>query len=545
MHFKLLFASIFVLIGQEINGQSTTVSDVISKDNILLFKKYCSIDNYQKAFHRSAQLGSLNIAEYLIEQGVPINEKDSTGTTALISAVKNGHPEIVQLLLAKGADPNIQEDGGLKATALMQAASSNNVSITSNLINRGANVDATDVNGDTAINWATFNGNVDVMKLLVQNGVDLEIKSKHGMPVDVAFRLWHADSVAEVFKEAGFGDRLAKEEMKLILAIENEDIQSIKRILSKGTSPNMVDELGSPLLHLASEKGNQKVVELLFAEGADLNKLNRVGQSALAIAARFGHLYLVQYFLDKGAAPNLAGEEYKLTPLMGAAVNGDVQIGKKLISGGANLNAMDVVNEASALHWSMFYRNEEFALMLIDHGASYKIKALNNQYDGRELALLYGYDRIVEKIDSEENYMIGSWTIREIHYIYADTTYESKMISPGRLIVASNSYAIMYNPYGNKRKSPLAMSNMSDEEKVYSFNTMVFNSGKYELMDSTFISTADMAKVAGFEGGIQYYEIGSDAGRKSLTMYDETYPNGNKPEWYGKLKIKFILEKEE
>ena len=55
---------------------------------------------------------------------------------------------------------------------------------------------------------------------------------------------------------------------------------------------------------------------------------------------------------------------------------------------------------------------------------------------------------------------------------------------------------------------------------------------------------ADIAKVPGFEDGKQFYRMNFDNNLLELVMYDETYPNGDKPEWYGKLKVKFILIKE-
>ncbi len=544
MRFKMLLSSLLLLVSLQINAQPDIVADAIHKDDVDLFKKYCARDRYQASFYGSVQQGSLRISEYLIEQDVDLNKKDSTGSTALIAAVNNGHNDIVNMLLAKGADPNVHDEG-MEATALMYAAASTDRLITSTLLSHHADINAIDVNGDPAINWATFYGHVDVMKLLIQKGADLNIMSKHGNAVDVAFRLWHADSVAEVFRAAGNGKVLTKREKGLSEAVKKGDLSSLEKWLVDKTSPNMVDELGTPLIHLASEPGHQKFAEGLLAKGADLNKLNSVGQSALSIAARFGHLSLVDYYLKQGADPNLAGQEYQLTPLIAAAVNGDVNIGRKLIAGGAKLDHADIVNKASALYWAMFYDHEDFALMLIENGANYHLKVLDEQYDAMEIARLYGYDRISNTIARAENFMIGSWLIREIDYIYKDTTYVVKMTYPGRLIVTSNSYAIMYNPYGSKRNSPEALSKMSDEEKIYSFNTIVFNSGEYEISDSTFVTKADLAKVAGFEGGLQYYRINIEPGNTSLVMYDELYPGGGKPDWLGKLQVKFVLDKEE
>ncbi|WP_420581600.1 hypothetical protein [Reichenbachiella sp.] len=160
--------------------------------------------------------------------------------------------------------------------------------------------------------------------------------------------------------------------------------------------------------------------------------------------------------------------------------------------------------------------------------------------------LVYGQSKSIDSIEHTTNQnhnLKGTWIIEEIHYIYSDTTYEVPMNYKGRLMINSDSYSIMYNPYGSTRESPKSLSDMTDEEKLYSFKTIVFNSGVYKLTSTDFITTSEAAKVAGFEGGIQYYQIGKEGNRMTLTMYDETYPDGGKPEWYGKLKVRFILSK--
>lgn len=161
--------------------------------------------------------------------------------------------------------------------------------------------------------------------------------------------------------------------------------------------------------------------------------------------------------------------------------------------------------------------------------------------------LIYGQSKSKDSIEQPTNRnhaLLGTWIIEEIQYIYSDTTYLVSMNYKGRLIVGADSYSIMYNPYGSARESPGSLSNMTDEEKLYSFKTIVFNSGTYKLTGSDFITTSEVAKVAGFEGGIQYYRIDDASQKIALTMYDETYPDGGKPEWYGKLEVRFILSKE-
>ena len=82
------------------------------------------------------------------------------------------------------------------------------------------------------------------------------------------------------------------------------------------------------------------------------------------------------------------------------------------------------------------------------------------------------------------------------------------------------------------------------EETIAGFRSIVFNSGSYQIANGDFITTADIAKVPGFEGGIQHYRFSVSDGQLSLQLYDETYPDGGKPEWLGRVEIKMTFLKE-
>ncbi|MDG5491732.1 lipocalin-like domain-containing protein [Psychroserpens sp. SPM9] len=146
---------------------------------------------------------------------------------------------------------------------------------------------------------------------------------------------------------------------------------------------------------------------------------------------------------------------------------------------------------------------------------------------------------VVEKINPLE----GSWKMQEIHYIYADTTYVGE-ITYGTLLFAPKRYSLLYNPWTTERKAFDTLSKPTDAEIKAAFQSIVFNSGSYTYTDSTVTTTADMAKVPGFEGGKQFYNYSIKANNLDIMMFDETYPDGNKPEWSGKLKVLFKMKKE-
>ena len=221
--------------------------------------------------------------------------------------------------------------------------------------------------------------------------------------------------------------------------------------------------------------------------------------------------------------------------------------GSLLLKNGATVDTKDRINNASALHWALWYKNEGFAKLLVTHNADYTYKALDNTYSAYDVTKFYKLKEIIQHIEYKEhikNPLIGSWKVQEILYIYSDTTYIKKEEAHGRFIFTAKNYAVMYNPRMQKRMHFQDLSNPSTEEITKAFQSIVFNTGSYLIDKNKIITTADIAKVPGFESGKQEYKILLKNEHLELTMFDETYPNGNKPAWFGKLKIKFILKKE-
>jgi hypothetical protein len=145
---------------------------------------------------------------------------------------------------------------------------------------------------------------------------------------------------------------------------------------------------------------------------------------------------------------------------------------------------------------------------------------------------------------SPNNLLLGSWKMKQIDYIYADKTHSVEQALMGTFMFTPKRYVIMYNPWKNPRMAFKSLAKPSDSEIIASFKTIVYNSGSYTLTNSAVTTIADIAKVPGFEGGQQFYNYKLENDRLEMTMFDEIYPNGDKPEWFGKLKVRFILQKE-
>jgi ankyrin repeat protein len=130
-----------------------------------------------------------DIVKLLLDNGADVNTKDGKRITVLDSAAANGHTTIVELLLYKGARVN-KKSGIRGSTALISAArrghtnrdpyqASTTTYIVKLLIDAGADVNAQNSIGRTALMFAIRNGHIAVVKqLLAAPGIDVNVRDE-------------------------------------------------------------------------------------------------------------------------------------------------------------------------------------------------------------------------------------------------------------------------------------------------------------------------------------------------------------------------------
>ncbi len=207
----------------------------------------------------------------------------------LNNAAMNGDLPRVKTLLAKGADINAKDSNG--ATALIVASLYGNLEVVRELLSKGADINAKDHDGMTALMLASITGHVDVVQVLLAKGADVETKENDGATA-------------------------------LILASENGFTEVVKALLAKGADVNarlttkMVATGGPPIgnlvpmrvtkdgrtaLMLASGSGYLEVVKALLAKGANVNAKAYDGTTALDAATAGGHADVRALLLKAGA----------------------------------------------------------------------------------------------------------------------------------------------------------------------------------------------------------------------------------------------------
>lgn len=129
---------------------------------------------------------NLAAIKLLIKHGANVTAANETGRTPLIKAAWWGGVDYIQLLLDAGAD--LERTSNIGKTALHESiSSSTNAPMIRTLISKGANVNTTDKWGKTPLMDAVNQGQLEVVKLLVEADADIEMKSNEGQTaLDIA-----------------------------------------------------------------------------------------------------------------------------------------------------------------------------------------------------------------------------------------------------------------------------------------------------------------------------------------------------------------------
>ena len=134
-----------------------------------------SVDGFQ-ALGLASYFGHLDVAEYLIKAGAPVNSpsRNDLNAAPIQSAAAAGHVKIVDLLLKHKADPNVREQGGY--TPLHAAAQNGDREMIRALLYGGADLDVRSNDGKTPLDLAREGGHTEAAKLL-QEGITKRFRS--------------------------------------------------------------------------------------------------------------------------------------------------------------------------------------------------------------------------------------------------------------------------------------------------------------------------------------------------------------------------------
>jgi uncharacterized protein len=258
----------------------------------------------------------------------------------------------VGALLAKGADPNAPQADG--ATALHWAVHWDDLAAADALIRGGAKVDALNDLGVFPLSLACANGSAAMVERLLAAGASVRQTLPSGETALMSCAQTGAGDALRALLARG-ADVDARERRRgqtaLMWAAAGKHAAAVKVLTERGADLNAASTAGFTPLMFAAREGDQTSTQLLVAGGARINDLSRDGESALLIAA--------------ASVAGVTARDYRLIP----EPSGHEAVAILLIERGANVNQADKFG-MTALHHAVETRKPALLKTLIARGAN-------------------------------------------------------------------------------------------------------------------------------------------------------------------------------
>uniref|UniRef100_A0A8B9DWC7 Ankyrin repeat and KH domain containing 1 n=1 Tax=Anser cygnoides TaxID=8845 RepID=A0A8B9DWC7_ANSCY len=306
--------------------------------------------------------GDVNAVRKLLDEGRSVNEHTEEGESLLCLACSAGYYELAQVskrlllvmylvlfrvLKTKFSVLGLGNGKDLRAnffsagnTALTYACAGGFVDIVKVLLKAGANIEDHNENGHTPLMEAASAGHVEVARVLLEYGAGINTHSNEfkESALTLACYKGHLDMVRFLL-EAGADQEHKTDEMHTALmeACMDGHVEVARLLLDSGAQVNMpADSFESPLT-LAACGGHVELAALLIERGANLEEVNDEGYTPLMEAAREGHEEMVALLLAQGANINAQTEETQETALTLACCGGFSEVADFLIKAGADI----------------------------------------------------------------------------------------------------------------------------------------------------------------------------------------------------------------
>jgi len=239
-----------------------------------------------------------------------------------------------------------------------------------------------DSKGWSILHTASHCGHLGVVKLLLQQGADVDVLNKAGR------------SAAELASENGQAE-VAKfiSEYKANANTRNKIRSMTLKTVEFGAVDDSKNE-AKDSLHAAVEEGNIDAIKSLLERGMDINARNASNKTPLDRAATKGNVDVVRFLIERGAEVD-SRDNWEGTPLHSAcsSLSGH-DVSRILLDHGANVNAM-TQDYWTPAHFSVAYGYLEITKLLLERGAD--LHAVNREgQTPYEASLAFGHREIAD-----------------------------------------------------------------------------------------------------------------------------------------------------
>ena len=325
----------------------------------------------------AARAGNAATVKALLDRGAKVDAREEVlGEQALMWAAAENHAEVVTLLLSRGADVNARSNAlkfpkdsfGLEGVqtslpkgdwaALMYAARDGAPDAVRALAKGGADLNATDPEGTTALVRAIINSHYDTAAVLVEEGANPNITD--GSAMGALYAAVDMSSLGEIYgmPPRRVADKHSVLDLIDLLLTHGADVNArLKRatLMRNHTPGEGTLGEGATALMRAAKNGDYRATEILLKHGADVSLKQRNGATALLFACGFGRgqsafaedvgteaelFKTVQVLVDHGADVKVSNDQGG-TVMHFAAQSGLNSVVKYLAGKGAALDQKD------------------------------------------------------------------------------------------------------------------------------------------------------------------------------------------------------------
>ena len=287
---------------------------------VILVNKGVSIDivlsNQYSVVQTLIYSGSIEILKFLFSKNVVTNYYSPGFHSPIIDCVALGNIEILQMFIdCKFNIKDIKDENGL--SCLHWAVLNNSRPMIELLIDK-TEKNAQDNNGNCALFYATYIGNIDIIKFLIENGVSCENKNAiDETPIYEAFRRKYWNIVKFLLNHGASIMPFPKTPKSLLhYAVEQNDVELATELIKKKIPIDSKTNISKNTpLHFSCIQNNLQMIELLITNQISIiNEQNNQGETPLFLASKHSTPQIVDYLLKNGANPELKDNNSK-TPL--------------------------------------------------------------------------------------------------------------------------------------------------------------------------------------------------------------------------------------
>ena len=373
--------------------------------------------NGMTALYLAAKYGFEKLVDLLLTAGATIDIVDfKVGRSALRCAAERDHVKIIELLLQHNARPNLKDRHG--GTAILHAVNEGAEEAVEKMMSCGVDIQCVDENEQSLLHGASKNGRHKIARLLLEERLDPNLRDKVGRtPLHLASQYGSLAVLSTLLKKGAdpsLTDKFSRTPSIVAWQYGHTDIMCTLSKTEDGQLKNkgepVLDDNQLPVWSMARQCLTDLITEVIKTRSLDLTATEPFSENnALHCAIEANELKILRLLLEAHILPVNALNYVQRSPLMVAALEGNLRAIRLLLSHGAKPDLKDRWDD-EALVLAQSNGHLEVMIALIEAGASIDTQKIDTErlffaaVEARKVSavrvlLKKGVDRSVQNMD--------------------------------------------------------------------------------------------------------------------------------------------------